>query len=55
MYTRENSPKVAEWKVEQARGQRRSQLGQTMHEAEVAMANGPIAKTADPGRTSYAG
>lgn len=51
-FTRENCPKVSEWKTEQARSQRRAQLEQTLHQAEAAMANGPIAKTADPGATA---
>ena len=53
-FTRENCPKVAEWKAEQARSQRRGQLEQTIHEAETAMASGPVAKTADPGATALA-
>ena len=53
-FTREQCPKVAEWKAEQARSQRRAQLEQTMREAEAAMASGPVAKTADPGATALA-
>ena len=53
-FTREQCPKVAEWKAEQARSQRRGQLEQTIHEAEAAMASGPVAKTADPGATALA-
>ena len=53
-FTRDNCPKVAEWKAEQARSQRRVQLEQTIHEAEAAMASGRVAKTADPGATALA-
>jgi hypothetical protein len=53
-FTRENCPKVVEWKAEQARSQRRVQLEQTIHEADAAMASGPVAKTADPGAAALA-
>lgn len=53
-FTRENCPKVAEWRAELARSQRRGQLEQTIREAEAAMASGPVAKTADPGATALA-
>ena len=53
-FTRDQCPKVAEWKAELARSQRRGQLEQTIHEAEAAMSSGPVAKTADPGATALA-
>ncbi len=53
-FTREQCPKVVEWKAEQARSQRRGQLEQAIREAEAAMASGPVAKTADPGATALA-
>ena len=53
-FTREQCPRVTEWKAEQARAQRRRQLEQTIYEAEAAMAGGPVAKTADPGATALA-
>jgi hypothetical protein len=53
-YTRQHCPQVAEWKSEQARGQRREQLQQTIRETEVVMASGPVAKAADPGATALA-
>ena len=53
-FTRENCPKIAEWKAEQARSQRRGQLEQTIHDAGAAMASGPIPKTADPGAAALA-
>jgi hypothetical protein len=53
-FTREQCPKVVEWKADQARGQRRAQLEQAIHHAEAAMASGPVAKTADPGATALA-
>ena len=48
-FTREQCPRVTEWKAEQARAERRRQLEQTIYEAEATMAGGPVAKTADPG------
>ena len=53
-FTRENCPKVTEWKSEQARSQRSVQLEQTIREAEAAMASGPVAKIADPGAKALA-
>jgi hypothetical protein len=53
-FTREQCPKVVEWKAEQARGQRRAQLEQAMREALGSMASRPVAKTADPGATALA-
>ena len=53
-FTREHCPQVAEWKVEQARSERRQQLEQAIHEAEATMASGPVARTADPGATALA-
>jgi hypothetical protein len=53
-YTRQHCPQVAEWKSEQARGQRRQQLQQTIRETEAVMVHGPVAKAADPGATALA-
>ena len=53
-FTREHCPKVAEWRAEQARAQRRTELEATMHAAEANMASGPVAKTADPGAAALA-
>jgi hypothetical protein len=53
-FTRENCPKVAEWRAEQARSRRRGQLEQSVHEAETSMTTGPVAKTSDPGATALA-
>jgi len=53
-FTRENCPKVVEWKAEQARSQRRAQLERTISEATTKMANGPVARTTDPGATALA-
>ena len=53
-FTRENCPKVAEWRAEYARSQRRDHLEQSIHEAETVMASGPIAKTSDPAATALA-
>jgi hypothetical protein len=51
-FTREQCPKVAEWKAEQARSARRQRLKQTLH--DTAMASSALVKTADPGATALA-
>jgi hypothetical protein len=53
-FTKTHCPQVAEWKVEQARSQHRSQLEQTIREAQGTMASGPVAKAADPGSEALA-
>jgi hypothetical protein len=53
-FTRENCPKVGEWRAEQARSQRRLQLEQSIHEAETSMTGGAVAKSPDPGATALA-
>lgn len=53
-FTREHCPKVAEWRAEQGRAQRRRQLETKMHKAEAAMEGGPVARTADPGAAALA-
>ena len=51
-FTRDQCPKLVEWKSEQARAQRRAELETTMRQAERDIASGPTTLAGDPGASA---